>query len=116
MKFSIKASGVSEALEKLGDAAELIKELDQVTEKHTRLMSNEAATNAPVKTGKLASSIPKSVEQEAEMVWIFGSDVEYATRQEYEHDTKKAFFRKALWNGRAPFREEVQETIRKHTQ
>lgn len=111
MKFSIKASGVSEAIEKLGDPTELIKELDRVTEKHTRLMANESADNAPVKTGRLASSIPKSVEQEAEMSWIFGSDVEYATRQEYEHASKKAFFRKSLWNGRTPYRDEINETI-----
>jgi hypothetical protein len=112
VRITVRASGVREAIERLGNPDGLIRELDRVTEKHTRLMANEASHAAPVKTGRLASSIPPSVEKEQEMVWIFGSDVEYAQRQEYEHRTKKAFFRKAIWDGRASFREEIRNIIR----
>lgn len=112
VRFTVRATGVREAIERLGNPDELIRELDRVTERHARLMANEASHAAPVDTGRLASSIPASVEKEHDMSWIFGSDVVYAQRQEYEHRTKKGFFRKALWNGRASFQEDVQNTIR----
>lgn len=113
VKFTVKATGVKEAIEKAGNPDELIKELDKTTERNTRLMANKASERAPVDTGRLASSIPASVEKEQEMVWIFGSDVEYAQRQEYEHKSKKAFLRRSLWEGRTKFRGDIQKTIRK---
>lgn len=114
-KFNVKATGVREAIEKVGNPDELIKELDRVTERNTRLIANDASHMAPVKTGRLASSIPASVEKESDMTWIFGSVVVYATRQEYEHRNKKAFFRRAIWKGRSAFREDVRVTIQKFT-
>lgn len=113
---NVRVSGVEEVLRRLGDqgARQLAQEIDEVTERTVRTMANEAATNAPVKTGKLAASIPPSVDKVDEMKWHFGSDVEYATRQEYEHSTKKGFFRKAVWGNREQFRTDVREVIRRH--
>ncbi|NWQ40391.1 HK97 gp10 family phage protein [Bacillus sp. EB106-08-02-XG196] len=92
-------------------ARDLVADIDIITERTVRTMANEAATNAPVKTGKLAASIPPSVEKLDDMAWQFGSDVEYATRQEYEHASKKGFFRKAVWDNREKFRQAVQRRI-----
>ena len=115
MRITIKATGVKEALERIGNPDELIKKLDEVTEQNTRLMANNAASKAPVDTGLLRSSIPASVEKEQEMVWQFGSNVPYARRQEYEHRSKKAFFRRSLWEGRTKYRGDIQKTIRDFT-
>lgn len=115
-QFNVRVTGVEEVLRRLGEqgARELAREIDQVTERTVRTMANEAAGNAPVKTGKLAASIPPSVEKVGEMKWQFGSDVEYATRQEYEHATKKGFLRKAVWDNRDQFRQDVREVIDNH--
>lgn len=115
-QFNVKVSGVEEVLRKLGEqgAKELAQEIDQVTERIVRTMANEAADNAPVKTGKLAASIPPSVGKVGEMKWQFGSDVEYATLQEYEHATKKGFLRKAIWDNREQFRQDVREVVNRH--
>lgn len=114
--FNVRVTGVQEVLRRLGEqgARQLAQEIDEVTERTVRTMANEAATNAPHKTGKLAASIPPSVEKVGEMKWQFGSDVEYATRQEYEHSTKKGFLRKAVWNNRDQFRQDVREVIDNH--
>jgi hypothetical protein len=114
--INVRVTGVEEVLRRLGEqgARQLVQEIDEVTERAVRTMANEAADNAPVKTGKLAASIPPSVEKLGEMKWQFGSDVEYATRQEYEHSAKKGFFRKALWNNREQFRNDVREVIQHH--
>jgi hypothetical protein len=114
-RFSVRVTGVSEVLRRIGEqgARQLTQELDQVTERNVRTMANQAATNAPYKTGKLAASIPPSVEQIGDMDWQFGSDVEYATRQEYEHSVKKGFLRNAVWDNREQFREDIREVIDK---
>lgn len=114
--LNVSVTGVQEVLRRLGEqgARQLAQEIDEVTERTVRTMANEAAENAPYKSGKLASSIPPSVEKVDEMKWQFGSDVEYATRQEYEHSAKKGFFRKALWNNREQFRTDVREVIQRH--
>lgn len=114
--MNVRVTGVEEVLRRIGEqgARAMAHEIDQVTERTVRTMANEAATNAPVKTGKLVASIPPSVEKVGEMKWQFGSDVEYATRQEYEHATKKGFLRKAVWNNREQFRQDVREVIDSH--
>jgi hypothetical protein len=114
--INVRVQGVEEVLRMLGEqgARQLAQEIDEVTERTVRQMANEAAEKAPVKTGKLASSIPPSVNKLDEMKWEFGSDVEYATRQEYEHSEKKGFFRKAVWNNREKFRTDVREVIQRH--
>lgn len=116
MVRSIRISGIDGALQSVGveGAQQLRQEIDQAVERAARTMANEAAHNAPVKTGKLAASIPPSVENVGEMKWQFGSDVEYATRQEYEHSTKKGFLRKAVWNNREQFRQDVREVVNRH--
>lgn len=113
VRFNVRVTGVGEVIRRLGaqGARQLTQEFDQATERTVRTMANDAATNAPVKTGKLAASIPPSVEKVDEMSWEFGSDVEYATRQEYEHSTKKGFLRRAVWDNREQLFQNVREVI-----
>jgi phage-related minor tail protein len=111
---NMKVFGVREALEKAGreGARTLVNEIDKDVERSVRQMANDSAEMAPVKTGRLAGSIPKTVRKVSEMAWEYGSDVEYATRQEYEHKSRKGFFRKSIWTNRQKLRDRIRNTIK----
>ncbi|WP_181349391.1 HK97 gp10 family phage protein [Thalassobacillus sp. CUG 92003] len=96
---------------KLPDANELRADLDKTAERGTRSMANQASKNAPIDTGALKASIPASVQQEEELSWLFGSHLPYAQRQEYEHRTKKAYFRRAIWAGEGPLERQIRQTV-----
>jgi hypothetical protein len=86
-------------------------DLDRITEAYARKMANEAAQGAPVDTGRLRNSFPPSVRKESDVHWSFGSDVEYAKVQEYEHRSKKGFVRKAVWDNREAYRNKIKERL-----
>jgi phage-related minor tail protein len=111
--IKIQTYGVREALEKAGreGARQLASKIDKDVERGVRQMANDSAEMAPVKSGRLAGSIPKTVSKVDEMAWEYGSDVEYATRQEYEHKSRKGFFRKSVWANRQKLRDKIRKTI-----
>lgn len=78
-------------------ARELKRRVGLVIEEGTRDMAEQAYQYAPKDTTALAQSIIASVEREAPLTWYFGSTMPYAQRQEYEHKTKSAYFRRAIW-------------------
>lgn len=108
--FNVSVSGLQDVLRAL-DSSSLERDIDRITETYARKMANEAAQNAPVDTGRLRNSFPPSVQKESPGVWSFGSDLPYATRQEYEHRTKKGFVRKAVWNNREPYRNKIRQRL-----
>ncbi|MBO0962020.1 hypothetical protein J1P26_20145 [Neobacillus sp. MM2021_6] len=108
--FTVRVTGLDNVLKAL-DSAELASDLDQITETYARKMANESAIGAPRKTGKLKNSFPPSVQKEDECVWVFGSDLPYALRQEYEHRTKKGFVRKSVWNNREAYKNKIRERL-----
>jgi hypothetical protein len=114
VKFSVKAFGVEEVMKQLGKKAaeEMANELDEVVEKQSFETVNDVKANTPVDTGRLVNSIDV-YEKPAKMARVIGSPVEYATRQEYEHKSKKGFFRKALFKRRTLLRKEVEAIIQK---
>jgi hypothetical protein len=114
MDINIRASGVEDVLRQLGEQAadELTEELDKVVQRHAVKIANQAKHNAPVKSGKLKGSI-HIYGRPVKLRRVIGSNVPYATRQEYEHKTKKGYFRRALWKGRKPFRDDIERTIKR---
>lgn len=108
-------TGLDEVLRTLGRAGAeaLAEEIDGVVERKTFEMINDARTMAPRKTGQLANSIDMVDQETKPMSRTFGSDLPYATRQEYEHATQKGFMRKAIWNNRTPLRDEIKDAIRR---
>jgi hypothetical protein len=108
--FSVNVSGLQDVLRTL-DAGPVKTDLDRITEAYTRKMANETAQAAPVDTGRLRNSFPPSVRKEADVHWSFGSDVEYAKVQEYEHRSKKGFVRKSVWNNRELYRNKINERL-----
>jgi hypothetical protein len=113
VKFRVKTTGVYDVLAALGAKAakELAGEFDEIVEKNAVKIVNQTKENAPIRDGFLRNSI-HIYGRPAKMARIIGSDRDYATRQEYEHATKKGFFRKALWAGRVPLRDDIKTAIK----
>lgn len=99
VKYKVEFSGIDGVQRKLGrrSAKELKRRVGLSIEQGTRDMAEQAYQNAPKDTTALAQSILASVEKEAPLTWYFGSIMPYAQRQEYEHKTKNAYFRRAIW-------------------
>lgn len=95
--------------DRLGDGA--VSDIDRITETYARKMAADAAAMAPIDSGALKTSIASSPEQVEEHVWQYGSNLPYATRQEYEHATNKAFIRKSVWNNRQRYRDAIKDRI-----
>ncbi len=91
----------------------LRKDVDEITGTYAKKMANESAQKAPVDTGALRNSITASVKKHGDAEWSYGSNLPYARRQEYEHSTKKAFFRESVWNNRDPYKNALVARIKK---
>lgn len=114
--FNVKIDGLGDVLKMFdqvgGEQAQA--DVDKITEAYTRKMASESAEMAPVDTGALKNSLASSPRQAPEPhTWQWGSDKEYATRQEYEHKTKKAFVRKAIWTNENDYVDAVKRRITK---
>jgi hypothetical protein len=116
-EFNISAEGIADVLKMFDNvsANEAVRDIEKITETYARKMASEAADMAPVKTGRLKNSLaasPRKADDE-ELTWVWGSDLPYATRQEYEHKTKKAFVRKAIWSNENDYVDAVKRRITK---
>jgi len=113
LKISGKVEGLDKLLRQLGSegASRLLKDLDNIVEKNALKIVNEAKKNAPVRDSPLVNSISLYGKKIA-LQRTVGSDRPYAQRQEYEHKTKKGYFRKAMWNGRQPLRSDIEKRIK----
>ena len=115
MKKNVSVIGIEEMIRKLdrhiGEQA--IQDVDRITETYARKMANESSNMAPIDSGALKGSIASSPQEsdESKHIWEWGSDLPYATRQEYEHRTQKGFVRKSVWNNRTPYREAVKNRL-----
>lgn len=98
-RYKVTFKGVDKVQRKIGrkSANQLRRRVGIAIEEGTRDMAEQAYQNAPKDTTALAQSILASIEKEAPLTWYFGSTMPYAQRQEYEHKTKNAYFRRAIW-------------------
>ena len=109
----IGLDAVMSKFEKMG-GSQTISDVDRVTETYARKMASEAALNAPVKTGALKNSLASSPRPAPEPhTWQWGSNLPYATRQEFEHRSRKAFVRKAIWNNEKAYKQAVVRRLTK---
>lgn len=113
-RISANIQGLDEVLRRLGSAGarQLESELDRIVEEHAISIVNEAKENAPERDRFLKRSI-KLYGRPVKLQRTIGSNMPYAQRQEYEHATKRGYFRKAMWNGREPFRQDITGAIRR---
>lgn len=109
-KFELRIEGLASLISSL-DANAIEQDIDRITEAYTRKMANESTEKAPRDTGKLKNSIISSVQKEAPTHWAYGSDLPYATRQEYEHRTRKGFIRNTVAVNETPYRNKIAERL-----
>lgn len=72
---------------------EVQEQVDRAVERRALLIVNDIKQDAPRKTGRLANSFDIVPQYTQKGQRAIGSEIEYATRQEYEHATKKGFVR-----------------------
>lgn len=110
MNINVGIYGLAKVQSKIKSLpAEAKEKLDNVVEKRALLMVNETRNRAPKLTGKLANSI--DIKEKASMMRTYGSNVEYARRQEFEHKTKKGYFRKTVAKHRPLFFNDVNNFL-----
>lgn len=112
MGIRIQAHGVSDAIRQAGRMRQrLIDEIDADVEATLLIAINRSKALAPVDTSQLRNSIVEIRQERAIMRRAYGSDREYARRQEYEHKSKRGYFRKAVWEARTTLRDAVGRSI-----
>lgn len=108
-RYKVDFKGIDDVQSALGvTSSKRMKRLidDDLAEGIDR-MAEQAYDNAPVETGALRSSILASVTKLSRHHYMFGSIMDYAQRQEYEHKTKGRYFERS-WRKEAP---EIQADI-----
>lgn len=93
-------------------ARKLKKRVGLAVEEGIRDMAEQAYQNAPVDTTALKHSILASVQKEAPLSWYFGSTLPYAQRQEYEHKTKRFYFRRAIRKEQPILRDRLGDIVK----
>lgn len=114
-EVKVKVTGINKVRMKLGNraASDLADSMDILMGVLVRNTAGDAAENAPVDTGALQASIRHSTKRTREAEYIFGSYMPYAQRQEYEHKTKYAYFRKAMWKNTPIIEYELTQLVKK---
>lgn len=114
-KWVFEYDGVDEVQDKLGKIAakKLRKAIHVDINEGVSAMAERSYDYAPVETGALRSSILASVQKEGDMEYIYGSHLPYAQRQEYEHKTKKAYFRRSIREETPQLGSKIKSTIKR---
>lgn len=114
MSVRLDVRGIDDTIRRLAQhiGEEAWADIANTTEAYTRKMANESAQKAPLKDGGLKNSIASSPQKVDAQTWEYGSDLPYATRQEYEHSTHSAFIRKAVWDNEEDYRSAVERRVR----
>lgn len=86
--------------------------VDKAVERRALLMVNDTKLSAPRLTGKLINSIDIIPQETKHMERTYGSDVEYARRQEYEHKEKKGFFRNNVAKHEPLLKQDIRKALR----
>lgn len=112
--LKIKAQGLSEALKKAGKMrGQLHDDADKAVEYTAKKVVNLARERAPRRDGFLKNSIQIMRQYTAPLTRVIGSDRPYARRQEYEHKSRRGYFRKSMFDGRKVLREKIADAIKR---
>jgi hypothetical protein len=108
-RYKVDFDGVDGLLNVLGStpARRLKQSLDDVLEDGIKDMAETSYELAPIETGALKQSILGSVTKLSRHHYMYGSSLPYAQRQEYEHKTKKFYFRRSV----LLHKDEINKTI-----
>lgn len=92
------------------------EDADKLAEGSMRRLGTDAANRAPVDTGHLRNTMTSGIRRSTTAdkgVWDLIQETEYTLVQEYEHRTKSAFIRQAVWNETPRFKEVLEERFKR---
>lgn len=91
----------------------LEQNVDEAVEQRALRMVNDTRTSAPRKTGKLRNSINIITQDTKPMSRTYGTNVEYAQIQEYEHKTKRGYFRNNITKHKPLLVKDIKKAVDK---
>lgn len=110
----IRIEGGAEVIAHINALKEQLKiNIDEAVEVRALKMVNDTKVSAPRKTGKLKNSIQIITQETKPMSRTYGTNVEYARKQEYEHKTKRGYFRNNITKHKPLLQADVQKAIKK---
>ncbi|MBU5266296.1 MULTISPECIES: hypothetical protein [Virgibacillus] len=112
-RFNVKVTGIKRTIRSKLTDRNLAQDVDQITEAYARKIANDAAEKAPILTGLLKNSLPNGVERSAIGEWQIVAMTDYTLVQEYTHQTKKGFVRKAVWDNKEGYRKAVEQRAKR---
>lgn len=117
MGFKTSIRGADKLQRGLGRRAanRLHRRIDDDIKDGVERMMEGAHDNAPIESGALKQSILSSLRKDGDMEYVFGTTLPYGRRQEYEHKSKKFFFRRAIIKESPHLRSKVGLTVRRVT-
>lgn len=116
MKFDIDNFNIDNVLDVLGpDRARRMKQvIDDQLEEGIQEMAEKSHDLAPVETTALKQSILASVTKLSRHHYMYGSHLPYAQRQEYEHKSKRFYFRRSVLSISPKIHGDLSSTVRRY--
>lgn len=115
-RYTVRFKGIDEVKRNLGRASamRMKRNIDDDLEEGIEQMAETSHDMAPVDTGALKQSILASVRKISRHHYMYGSHLPYAQRQEYEHDTKKGYFRRSVYKEAPQIYSKIRTTIKRN--
>lgn len=113
-RYRFKFEGADDVKRHAGrrSARKLKKRIRTALEEGIHDMAEDSYEMAPRDTTALAQSIKASVTQENQMKWYYGSIMPYAQRQEYEHKSRRGYFRKSIAKNKVLIRDRMKYMVK----
>ena len=115
-RYTTRVKGLDDVQRKLGrkNAGKMKGRIGRALEEGIEDMAEDSYEMAPKDTTALANSIKASIMQEAPLTWYYGSVMPYAQRQEYEHKSKKGYFRRSVNKNKGMVYERIVDITKDH--
>lgn len=116
MALRIDKFDINDVLDVLGptQARRMKQTVDNQLEEGIQEMAEKSHKLAPVETTALKQSILASVTKLSRHHYMYGSHLPYAQRQEYEHKTKRFYFRRSVLSISPKIHGDLVSTVRRY--
>lgn len=111
----IQVTGVARARKVLSPKKYKLR-ADRVARESIYEIGLDAQRHAPVDTGLLSSTMTSQIERSSKApsgVWDLLQGTEYTLVQEFEHSTKSAFIRNAVWKEGPKFKKSLEREMKR---
>jgi len=114
-RYKFRVKGIDDVKSRLGTegAVDVHSAVDDEMEKGIKRIAYKSGMEAPIDTGYLRSTIIDSPTKLDHAYYMYGSVAPYAQRQEYEHKTKRGFFRRVFTVEGAKLTDDIAKRVKK---